>query len=546
MAGGSNNVARMSPRQRMINLMYIVLTAMLALNVSSDVLNGFRQVQYSLQNATDNMTARNKVQYRYLDEIASEDPEKAAPWLEKSLKVKREAEVLYAEIESLKTDIAKDADGPKGNYRKLINEDNLTSSTQILLNPLTNRGQTLRQQIEAYRKLVAANIADPDKRKAYEQMLSTTPIKRKDGLDNVSWEQASFENMPAIAAITYLTHLQNNIRQAESEAITNIANDMATALNVAPPPPPFTIDAKPEPPVEMMEKEDGVFTKDATIKTFEAFVIPNSTMLMRGSRYTSDIVLAAIDGSVKPRVYVGGREIPGGRYEAGTGAAGTYSYSGYIDAGGQRYPFTSSYTVVEPMATISPTMMNVLYAGIDNPISIGVPGVPMNNINASISSGSLTRNGNTWVARVSNVGSEATISVSATVNGSNMNVGSMTFRVRKLPDPLPYINLGGGVQYKGTPRRISKAALLGASGVSAALDDGILDVHYTVVSFTTITYDQMGNGIPENSAGSSFSARQIEQFKRLKVGGRFFISNIKAKGPDGITRDIPPMEVALN
>ena len=174
----------------------------------------------------------------------------------------------------------------------------------------------------------------------------------------------------------------------------------------------------------------------------------------------------------------------------------------------------------------------------------------MNAVQATISNGSLTRNGDTWIAHVSKVGTEAVISVSAQLEGRTQSVGSMTFRVRKLPDPNPYIAVrgadGNATHYKGTPRRISKAALMSASGLGAAIDDDILNVTYQVVSFSTIFFDQMGNAIPEISNGSKFSARQIEQFKRLKPGKSFFISNVKAKGPDGITRDISPMEVGLN
>ncbi len=194
--------------------------------------------------------------------------------------------------------------------------------------------------------------------------------------------------------------------------------------------------------------------------------------------------------------------------------------------------------------------MNVLYAGIDNPISISVPGVPMNGISASISAGTLTRSGDSWVAKVSQVGSEVEISVTAQMDGRNQNVGSMKFRVRKLPDPDPFIVVkdaaGNASQYKGSPKRISKAQLMAAPGLSAAVDDGIINVTYTVVSFSTIFFDSMGNAIPEVSNGASFSERQKEQFKRLKPGKSFFISSVKAKGPDGITRDISPMEVALN
>jgi hypothetical protein len=87
---------------------------------------------------------------------------------------------------------------------------------------------------------------------------------------------------------------------------------------------------------------------------------------------------------------------------------------------------------------------------------------------------------------------------------------------------------------------------MAATGLGAALDDDLLNISYTVVSFTTVFFDSMGNAMPEVSDGAKFSSRQMEQFKRLKPGKSFFITNVKAKGPDGITRDISPMEVALN
>lgn len=174
----------------------------------------------------------------------------------------------------------------------------------------------------------------------------------------------------------------------------------------------------------------------------------------------------------------------------------------------------------------------------------------MTAVQATMTNGTLTRNGDHWIANTGKVGSEAIISVSANIDGRSQTVGSMTFRVRKLPDPSPYLavkDAGGNVlHYKGTPKRISKGALMGAEGLGAAIDDDILNVSYSVVSFSTVFLDQMGNAIPELSDGSRFSSRQRDQFRRLKAGKTFFISNIKAKGPDGITRDISPMEVALN
>lgn len=503
----------------MINLMYIVLTAMLALNVSSDVLNGFAQVQQGLARTNLNMTAKNEVQFKYLLDLYQKNPAKAGQWYEQGVVLHDRSNALYLAIDSLKTEIAQKADGPKGNFNNIVNNDDLEAAATIMLNPATKKGEKLRKQLEAYRDYVASLISDPEKRQAVVSMLNFDARNVPGVVGKVSWESHTFENMPAVAAVTMLTKIQTDLRQAESEAMTNLINNVDIG--------------------------------DIRVNALDAYVIPNSNMIMRGGRYEARIVLAAIDTTQRPTVYVNGSRIGAdGVYSFIAGGSGKHEYSGYIevpkpDGSIERRPFRSAYTVIEPMATISPTMMNVLYAGIDNPISISVPGVPMSAVNASMSNGSLVRNGDTWTARVSNIGAEAEISVSAQIEGRSQTVGSMKFRIRKLPDPTAYIPIGN-TPYKGTPRRISKAALMGAAGLQASVDDGILNINYTVVSFQTTFYDSMGNAIPENSAGSHFSARQKERFKQLKPGKSFFISNIKAKGPDGITRDISPMEVGIN
>lgn len=515
----------MSPRQRMINLMYIVLTAMLALNVSSDVLNGFSQVQEGLHRTNMNMNERNEIQFRYLSELYEKNPQKVGPWLEKGRALRSKATDLYLAIDSLKSQIAIKADGPDADFNHLVNLDDLEAASVTMLNPATQKGKKLRKQIEDFRGYVTTLIPDSTKRSVVAQMLSTSVTAQPGTVGPTSWEQKMFDNMPAIAAVTLLTKLQNDIRQAESEAMTHLI----TSVDIG----------------------------DIRVNELSAYVIPNSNMIMRGGKYSANIVLAAIDTTQRPTIFINGAKLSNnkGLYEFVANSVGTHEYSGYIevmrgDGTMDRRPFKSSYTVIEPMATISPTMMNVLYAGIDNPISISVPGVPMSSVQATISTGSLSRNGDTWVAHVSQVGAEAEISVSAELDGTRQNVGSMKFRVRKLPDPTPFIALrdasGNAIQYKGSPKRISKAQLLSAGGLGAAVDDGIINVSYTVLSFSTIFYDSMGNAIPEVSNGSHFSDRQKEQFKRLKPGKSFFISNVKAKGPDGITRDISPMEVALN
>ena len=160
MAGGGNNVARMSPRQRMINLMYIVLTAMLALNVSSDVLNGFSQVQDSLHRTNDNLTTKNKIQFDYLAELYEKNPAKAGPWYEKGNTLHEHTGKLYALIEEIKDEIAKKADGKNGDNTDLNNLDDLEAASAVLLNPGTKRGEKLREAIDEYRAYVTALVPD--------------------------------------------------------------------------------------------------------------------------------------------------------------------------------------------------------------------------------------------------------------------------------------------------------------------------------------------------------------------------------------------------
>ena len=139
--------------------------------------------------------------------------------------------------------------------------------------------------------------------------------------------------------------------------------------------------------------------------------------------------------------------------------------------------------------------------------------------------------------------------MTATLEGRSQTVSTSTFRVRKLPDPTAYIaykdSKGNENHYKGS-KPFAKSLLLAANGLDAAIDDDLLNVHYSVVDFETIVFDSMGNAMPEKSAGSRFSERQKTSFRRLSRGKRFYITRIRAKGPDGIVRDLSPMEVIVN
>ena len=496
---------------------------MLALNVSSDVLDGFTQVHEGLNRSNTNVGIRNHAIYGQLEALTEQNPDKGQVWLDKATEVREATDRLYQYVDSLKFLIVRKADGPDGDPASIKSRDDLEAAAVVMLSPTNPRGATLRGRIDNYRDYVTALIPDTLKQNTIKEALSTADITKIGTLAPQSWEESRFDQQPVVAAVTLLSKLQNDILYAEGEVLSSLLNQ---------------VDAG-----------------DLRVNELNAYVMPQSRLVMRGGKYQANIVLAAVDTTQRPQVYINGNLLsnPNGIYEVATGSTGKFDYNGYLqvthgDGSTTRHDFSSSYTVIEPMATVSATLMNVLYAGIDNPISISVPGVAMQDISATMSNGSLTRQGDHWLARPTTVGQDAEINVSANMDGHQVTMASTKFRVRKLPDPTPYISFkdasGNTDHYRGG-KPFAKALLLNSPGLEAAIDDGLLDTPFTVESFETVFFDSSGNAMPEVSNGNQFSPRQKTQFQRLGRGKRFYISRIRAKGPDGITRDLSPMEVIV-
>ena len=301
------------------------------------------------------------------------------------------------------------------------------------------------------------------------------------------------------------------------------------------------------------DEKKNVKLVELNVSEMNAFVIPEKTTLYAGERFNSQVVMAAIDSTQRPEIYVNGSRLQAadGRYSFTAGGGGEHQFSGYILMKGKegeeiRRNFSQKYTVlpVPNSATVAADLMNVLYAGYANPISISVPGVPANAISASMSGGSFVSKGNGhFVATPSTVGRDVTIHVTARDKGQVRSLPPFVFHVRKLPDPTAYIAIGTD-RFRGGG--LAKASLMGATGIHAAIDDGLLDIPFKVVGFETVFFDNMGNAIPLASAGASFSARQREEFRKLYRNRRFYISHIRAVGPDGIMRTLPSaMEVIV-
>ena len=502
-----------SPRQKMINLMYVVLMAMLALNVSNEVLNGFSIVEESLNRTTENAAKENLAIYEDFDQQMQANPQKVREWYEKAQRVKLASDSLYNLAAELKQAIAYEADGSDGNPAKLINKEDLEAANQVMLAPGRGRGESLKQAIDIYREGILKMVADTAQQRRIASDLTTEVPST--GLGK-NWQEYMFESMPATAAITLLSKLQSDVRNAEKEVLHTLVQN--------------------------------IDVKDIRVNALDAFVIPNSQTIVRGDKFSAHIVMAAVDTTQVPEIYIGNQkmDLEDGLYETFCGRTGDFTLSGYIqtingNGDAIRRDFSQKYTVVDPSATVSADLMNMLYAGYSNPISISVPGVPQNKITATMTNGTLTPTGpGKYIARPSKIGQDATITVMSTNTGRPQQMGQFTFRVRRLPDPTPYINIK---DEQGNPNRfkgggMSKGLLMGLEGIGAAIDDGILDIGFRVLSFETVFYDNMGNAVPMIGEGDKFSARQKDTFRKLARNRRFYISNVKAIGPDGIERTL--------
>ena len=512
-----------SPRQKMINLMYVVLMAMLALNVSTEVLNGFSIVEESLSRTTGNSAKENLAIYEDFDTQMKANPQKVKMWYDRAQRVRQMSDSLYNLAADLKLAIVQEADGKDGDPQNIRNKEDLEAATQVMLSISGGRGQELFDAINSFRQRMLKMVTDEKQKQLIASNL-TTEIPKNAMTMGKNWQEYMFESMPAAAAVTLLSKLQSDVRYAEGEVLHTLVQN--------------------------------IDVKDIRVNALEAFVIPNSQTIVRGDKFSAHIVMAAVDTTQVPDIYIGNQKVAlqDNLYERICGATGDFTLAGYLETvngNGERIrrDFSQKYTVVDPSATVSADLMNMLYAGYNNPISVSVPGVPLTKVQASMTNGTLQPVGpGKYIARPSKIGENATITVVSTNTGRAQQMGQYTFRVRKLPDPTPYIAMkdehGNPTRYKGGG--LAKSQLVAADAIGAAIDDGILDIGFRVQSFETVFFDNMGNAVPMASEGASFSSRQKETFRKLARNRRFYISRVTVVGPDGLTRTLQnPMEIIV-
>ncbi len=499
-----------TPRQKMIGMMYLVLTAMLALNVSSEILNGFTMVDNSLHSTIESSDMRNEFLYEDFDYLYKENPAKVGEWLNKANQIKKQSNDLFEYIEKFKVDIVKLADKDKADpkAREIESRDNLDVAGQYAL--VGGNGKVLKEKLRNYcDTLVVLSDKNERKQKMYLNLFSTNKVKSKETGEMVPWENAMFEMMPVSAVVTLLTKYQSDIRASESEMIQFLKGQTDAS--------------------------------DFRVNKIEALVVPNSKFVFRGEKYSARIVLSAVDSTKIPQYYVNGQQLQRGIYEFTAGSKlGPAKYGGEIRIPGKdgntlSYRFESDYMVGEPSATISNEDLNVVYKGIDNKFSVSVPGVAPENVRISVEGGNFNNAGKgKYIIHPARDG-EIKISVFGKIDKKEMSMGSGIFRVKRLPKPSVFLMDARGDENNGS---MSLDQLKNSTLIASYGQDALVPAKFSIVSFTMIV---------EGLAPLSVSGTKLDLnfLNKLTKGRNLIISNIKAIGPDKNVQSLGAIVVKL-
>ena len=502
MAGG-----KLSPRQKMINMMYLVLTAMLALNVSKDILKALTKLDDSLTETISTVEAKNQDVYSAFVKAAAENPEKALEWKNKADEVKEISQELFAYISTMKDTLVAVSGG-------VDEETGAPKALDAKSDPLNylvaeqgpKKASELKTKIEAYRaEMVKLAGNDADIKANIESVFDTKD--QREGDKEVSWEQASFGEYPLGAILPFLTDIQARVRNSESEVLSYLSAKIGEG--------------------------------DVTFTTVEPMVMAKTNYITQGDVYEAEVFLAAYDDTQEPTIVINGEQLPVENIQNGKGivripanSVGEQKWGGQItikQIGKGDMNFTipeQSFTVAPPSVVISPTKMNVLYRGVDNPIEIGVPGVDPSKIR--VSGPGISGSNGSYMANVTSLkGKEVTISVSVeeTDNEGNKTTrpaGSKQFRIKGLPPAV-------GTIYKRSEGLLSKSAVANAT-VEAGFEDFAFDLSLRVTSFEVA----IPGSPPERINGNKMNSSARTKIERLKPGSTVSIRNIKAVGPKGV------------
>ena len=576
MAGGKE-----TPRQKMIGMMYLVLTALLAMNISKDVLNAFIQINRGLVKNSANSEQRADATLGLLDNWS--DKEKARPFQDKAHEMVDKADALVKYIVDMKARvIACSVDGsPDGadfdNYiykegedkgkswdigdkTKVTKPDENQNTTGMLIGDEPAKPKSgpwsateLREKLTAFREECKnLSVTDlkgnnhvlaeraPEAQKLIENTFSFADLPSlEEGKDPEKWETALFYHSPLAAVIAHLSKIESDVILVKN----TVLNYLASQINAS----------------------DLKFS-DVTVA-----VVPKQSYIMRGDSFVAEIYLAAYNKASKTKVYMGGEVGEGAKaelfdyagreaivsgsdgkckFKINESALGSHSHKGvivYQDAEGQdkAIPFIiPAFTVGEPSLVVSATKMNVFYRGVVNPVEISVPGVDPSQLQVSMSGGSLSSKGGGNYDVTPSGGSgqgTAEINVTATINGKSVNMGKKSFVVKALPDPVP--------EYQGvtsTASTISKGSAMTGDALIAKMpfDFNFTGINVSISQFT-LTVVGAGKMLEMTTKGSGNLTMEMKvALGKLKSGDKVIFENIKCSFA-GDSRVLPTISLKV-
>lgn len=489
MAGG-----KQSPRQRMVNLMYLVFIAMLAMNMSKEVLSAFGLMNEKLSDSNDRATKSNIASYEALAQKASEQAKQYGKAKEDTDKLRVMADDLYNYIEELKGKMTSDLADKKA--YEAMDKSGFLDQYFFANGKISKQGQEFVDKIKEFKEKSLEILGETELSKVIEARFSTNDVKDKEGVQK-SWLSYNYEGFPLIASLTKMTQIQSDIKTTESDAL-------ATLLQ-------------------------GELTKAVSMTNYEAMVVFEKNAYYPGEKLSGKIVLGKNDPNLTAeKVVVNGAEIAADKIKAGqvildgpAGGVGDKDLKGsfFFKEGDSlvEIPIKGGYSVIPKPneAVISADKMNVVYRGLSNPLTISIPGIPGNKVTAT-APGLKRTNGDSYIMNPGG-GNEVTIKVNGTLPGGTPVSSSKKFRIKDIPSPY------GMVRNQYGTVKMPKASV-GNVVVAAGLPDFLFDLKLNVSSFKIKVPGQVT--IPVS--GTRLNARAKQAVDKARRGELITFFDIQA------------------
>ena len=508
MAGG-----KLTPRQKMINLMYLVFIAMLAMNMSKEVLSAFGLMNEKFEAANSSSKATNEQMLLALDAKASEAKGQFAVAAVTAHKVEAATKKFYDFVGTLKEEVLKGVEVDEAGklpYEAMDKADNLDHSW-FTGDGYTARGKEVIAAIEAYKADMTAALGNEKKYAAIlnevTKKFDLTEVKDKEGV-KIKYLDYHFKGFPAIASLAKLSAWQNDAKKAESDVISAALGKAAVQA--------------------------------ASYSNYQAIVALDKNVYFQGEQVTGKVVLGRYDENTKPTSFSGPGKLVNGQavISLTAGAVGEQSINGQFTflEEGKTIPlkFQGKYVVVPRpnSANISADKMNVVYRGLPNPMTISFAGIGDNFVNAS-APGLSKAGGNGKYVLTPQSGTEVTVSVSGKMTDGKTVTDKKVFRIKNIPAPAGAIGGVVGVQ-KGAKSRLE------VSTISADLQDFVYDLKYEVTRFSFKVPGQPAIIVSGNKVDQKCRAA----LARATKGDQISIFDIKTKivGASGIIpKDASPV-----